>query len=212
VREMVRLCFRSVFLALVVVAAGVSATESTAQAGTGCAVSVRPFDPPTRLPHYSLDVRLRPDLRAAAGRVTVAFAPDIATDRLVLSALAQRGTLRALWRAASGGAGYLRRAQAEYLVAKRHDARRPHPAFRGRRDHGVDWLASEAAPERWPAPARRFLGSARHLLPAVGLGARRRLGDRSSTAAFGRGDVDVAGSRLRRPHQEATRPERACDG
>jgi hypothetical protein len=80
---MVRLCFRGVFLALVVVAAGVSATESTAQAGTGCAVSVRPFDPPTRLPHYSLDVRLRHDLRAAAGRVTVAFAPDIATDRLV---------------------------------------------------------------------------------------------------------------------------------
>jgi hypothetical protein len=35
------------------------------------------------LPHYSLDVRLTPDLRAADGTVTVTFAPDIATDRLV---------------------------------------------------------------------------------------------------------------------------------
>jgi hypothetical protein len=35
------------------------------------------------LPHYSLDVRLTHDLRAAAGREAVAFAPDIATDRLV---------------------------------------------------------------------------------------------------------------------------------
>jgi hypothetical protein len=67
----------------VAVATGVSATEGRAQAGTGCAVPVRPFDPPTSLPHYSLDVRLTHDLRAAAGRVTVAFAPDIATDRLV---------------------------------------------------------------------------------------------------------------------------------
>jgi hypothetical protein len=78
-----RLCIRAVFIALVAVATGVSATEGRAQAGTGCAVSVRPFDPPTGLPHYSLDVRLRHDLRAAAGRVTVAFAPDIASDRLV---------------------------------------------------------------------------------------------------------------------------------
>jgi hypothetical protein len=83
VREMVRLCFRGVVVALVVVATVVSATESRAQAGTGCAVPVRPFDPPAGLPHYSLDVRLTRDLRAAAGRVMVAFAPDIATDRLV---------------------------------------------------------------------------------------------------------------------------------
>jgi hypothetical protein len=78
-----RLCIRAVFIALVAVAVGVSATEGRAQAGTGCAVPVRSFDPPTGLPHYSLDVRLRHDLRAAAGRVRLAFAPDIATDRLV---------------------------------------------------------------------------------------------------------------------------------
>jgi hypothetical protein len=83
VREMVRLCIRGVVVALVVVAAVVSATEGSAQAGTGCAVPVRPFDPPTGLPHYSLSVRVTHDLRAASGRVTVAFAPDIATDRLV---------------------------------------------------------------------------------------------------------------------------------
>jgi Peptidase family M1 domain len=83
VREMVRPCVRAVVLALVAVAAGVSATESRAQEGAGCEVPVRPFVPPKDLPHYSLDVRLTHDLRAAVGRVTVAFAPDIATDRLV---------------------------------------------------------------------------------------------------------------------------------
>jgi hypothetical protein len=80
---MVRLCIRALFLTLVAVATGVSATEGRAQAGTVCAVPVRPFDPPSGLPRYSLDVRLTHDLRTAAGRVTVAFAPDIATDRLV---------------------------------------------------------------------------------------------------------------------------------
>src|SRR5712691_875195 len=60
--------------------AAVAAPRPTA---ADCRVGIGPLTPPTGRPHYSLTVRVGAGLRAVAGKLTVGFAPDLATDRLV---------------------------------------------------------------------------------------------------------------------------------
>jgi hypothetical protein len=72
----------------IIVSVGAPASEAsqpsrTAAASAACSSTTRLPAPPGDRPHETLHVRVLPGLVAAAGTLTVTFAPAVATDRIV---------------------------------------------------------------------------------------------------------------------------------
>ena len=73
----------SLLVALGLAASASAATGASRRSDDQCPVPVAPFVQPASRPHYSLSLRVAPDLRSVTGSETVSFTPDLATDRLV---------------------------------------------------------------------------------------------------------------------------------
>ena len=72
----------------IVVSVGAPASDAsqpsrTAAASAACSSTTRLPAPPANRPHEALHVRVLPGLVAAAGTLTVTFAPAVATNRIV---------------------------------------------------------------------------------------------------------------------------------